>query len=114
MSGVSQPAKVLEARLARDVAEKDVLILRQEVDIPIELNSEAGMCLVGRRGAMGEEHRKIDLPRQLAEKRRVILNRMRGDDGEAHVGSCGGVQPDRSAARRSKMLPNRRATALAW
>src|SRR4029078_10401668 len=76
--------KALEARFPRDIAEKDVLIVCQEVDIPIKTDTETSIRLIGRRGAMGKEHREIDPPRQLAEERSVVLNRMRDDDREAH------------------------------
>jgi hypothetical protein len=64
-----------------------VLIAVQEVDTPHKPDPEPGLRLIGRCGAMSEEHRKIDLPRQLVEKRSMVLNRMRDDDCEAQADS---------------------------
>ena len=88
-------------RRSRDVAQEDVGVAAEEVDVPVEGLSEARGGLLLRRRLVRVEHGEVDARGEDAKQRRVILHRMRGDDRQPH------------AARPSNTSAKRRATALA-
>src|SRR5205085_4702180 len=74
--------EAFETRMSRDVLQKAMSIAGQQVDIPGEANPEACRSLIFWRSSMAKKNRQIESPRQLAEKRRLLLHRLRGEDGE--------------------------------
>jgi hypothetical protein len=76
--------EMVEPRSRRDVSEEMVLVARHEVDVPVEADAEPGLGLVPLACTMREEDGHVDPARQLAEERRLVLDRMRCHYREAH------------------------------
>ena len=58
------------------VLEKDTGEPGQQIDIPVERQTKTGRRLLLRRRLMGKEDMNVVTPCQLAEERRVVLNRV--------------------------------------
>src|SRR5262249_4902417 len=91
-----------------DVLKEAVGVAGGQVDIPREGRAEPRSRLVSRARPMGEEDMQVDLLRQLAKQRSVILHWMRRQDGDAH-GSC--ISPT-LARRRNRARASSRAAAM--
>src|SRR5579863_1082813 len=70
--------------MPRDVAQENMIVTVEQIEIPVEGRAEAGGGLLLGRRPMREEHDQVDLPRKFAKQRRVILDRMRGENRKAH------------------------------
>ncbi len=60
-------------RRFRDIGDETGAVSRDEIDVPIEGDAEAGIGLLPCRGAMRIEDLEIEAPRKLAEDRGIVL-----------------------------------------
>ena len=61
-----------------------MLVAHQQIDIPFEGDAEPRIRLLLGRLAVAEVHGEVATLRQLAEDRRVVLNRMTDQEPDAH------------------------------
>ena len=66
------------------IVQKLVSVSGKQAAIPVELDAEPSLRLIGCCRAMGEKDNKIESQCERAKERRVILDRMGGDQSEAH------------------------------
>src|SRR5262245_50321200 len=59
-------------------------VSREQANIPLELDAEPRLRLIGCRRAMGEKHDEIKSLCERAKERSIILDRMGSDEGKAH------------------------------
>jgi hypothetical protein len=81
-----------------------------QIDVPVKGDPEAGGRLLLGQHAMGEVDFELDLPREGSKQRRLVLDRMAGQDAEAHR-RHGGAAPSSAAMRADTDRPVARAVA---
>src|SRR5262249_22105852 len=77
--------EAVRARLPGDVLKEAVGVAAGQVDVPVERSAVARPRLLRRARPVREEDMEVDDLRQRAEERRIVLHRMRCQDGEAQL-----------------------------
>ncbi len=72
------------ARRRGHVSQERVSIPGEQIDVPLELDSESSVRLLGARTLRRIKHLQVNSPRQHTKERRVILNRMANKNAYAH------------------------------
>src|SRR5262245_5689132 len=80
-----------------DVVQEDLVIAGQEVDVPLEFDSESRFCLIILGGAVCKKDFELEALGKQPKERCIILHWMRCDDRKPHQRAA------RSALSRSKI-----------
>ena len=76
--------KMIYTRLLRFVFQKPVRVAGKQVHVPLERHAKARFALLRRRLAVRKEYFQFADLRQRTEPWRLVLDRMTGEDAEAH------------------------------
>ena len=78
------PREAINSRISSPIDKETVAIAGGQVDVPVKRNSEAGSGLLVRSHTVREKHLQVAASSELAEQRRLVLDRVAGENAKVH------------------------------